>query len=739
LTQTDTAAPREGGIARPRAAAGRTTRRLVARWHALAEALRTQLERELGERIGFQWLAVAFAIGSAVYFALPAEPPLAPVAAGVAIAAIVAVRGYARGTSWRLAAIVALVLAGAAAAKLRVDALTGPAVEESRYVELMGRVVAADARVGYRPRVVLDRLTVEATDDDALPSRIRLSFAESYGMPPLGARIAVRAELLPLSGPAVPGGYDPRRAAFFERIGGTGYLLGRWEFVEAPAGMSLRLFVDRVREDVSARIAAIDDGQAGGVAAALLVGDRSGISAATSDHLRRAGLAHLLAISGLHMMLFAGTSFFLVRGILAMLPGFALRHPIRKWAALAAILSGSLYLALSGGSVSTIRAFVMALVMFVAILVDRPAISMRNVALAVLVVVALQPESVVEPGFQMSFFAAGSLVAAWEAWRARRTLRLADDDLFPGFRLARRAWGALVAVAVTTVVAGLATAPFAAYHFARIEHYSLLGNILAAPITSLVIMPAGLIGLAAMPLGLEAAPIGVMVLGIEGLLAVAAFVADLPGAEQVAPPMSTVSLALIVAGMLWLCLWRERWRLLGIPLVASGIALVPILADPPAILVAPDGRAVAVRDAGGTLRVSGSRAGTYIVGQFFEEETRDTPPGAALREGVRCDPLACLLNTADGRQVSHILDPAAFAEDCTRAAIVVTPLTAPADCAARLIVDGPRLARYGAHAVRLGDAAGRPSYLITTAGRERPRAWEAGGAPRAFSISAEAP
>jgi competence protein ComEC len=287
------------------------------RWRGAehADSLRDCLERELGERAGFQWLAVAFGAGCLVYFALPREPLLLALLGSSLAAAATATFRYRRGARWRIAGVVALCLAGATAGKLRVDSIAGPQIEREFSATLSGRVVDRESRTERRPRIVLDRLGSEADLPDRLPSRIRLTIGEKYGLPPLGARISVRARLMPVPGPAVPGGYDPRRAAFFEGIGGSGFVLGGWRMLEPPAN-SAGLLVARLRAAIVARIMTAAPGETGAVAAALLVGERSGLSAETNESLRLSGLAHILSISGLHMMLIAGTAFFGVRAVL---------------------------------------------------------------------------------------------------------------------------------------------------------------------------------------------------------------------------------------------------------------------------------------------------------------------------------------------------------------------------------------------------------------------------------------
>ncbi|MBK1623659.1 ComEC/Rec2 family competence protein [Afifella marina] len=658
-----------------------------------AAHLRGQASRDFEERRGFLFLAVGFSCGAAAYFILPREPLLSALLPATAAATVASCLAWWRGGGAYPLVLVACFLAGMSAGKLRVEVLLAPVLEHPLSRELTGRVVAVETRAERTPRIVLDQVHIERLPAEETPHRIRLTLRTD--LPPIGATVKGAARLAPLPGPAMPGGYDPARAAFFDGIGASGFVFGTLTVVEPPSGVHVFLAIAAIRRAIAQRITDAVAGPPAAIAAALLVGDRGQIADADVDALRIAGLAHILAISGLHMMLIAGTAFWLVRAVLALSEHAALVLPIRKIAAAIALAVGAFYLSISGGNVATIRAFVMIAVMLTAVFLDRPALSLRNLAIAAFVVVALQPESVLEPGFQMSFLAVAALVAAWEAWRDRPRQNLTEPARGL-LRFFRRPVVAIGAVGLTSLVAGLATSPFAAFHFGRLASYSLLGNLIAMPLVSLLVMPAGLISLIAMPFGLEAVPLTVMAWGIDLVLASAHFVASLPGATVIVPPFPAIALILMCGGLLWLSLWRSQLRLYGFAPLLLGTLLAWLLGAEPDLLVDEAGRAVAARDVTGHLHVVGARQGSFLHEVWREAEPKEEAVGT---QGFRCDAEACVLEMPEGLTLSRVTDPVAFSEDCRRAEIIVTQLRAPEDCAARVIIDRTALAAHGAHAL----------------------------------------
>jgi competence protein ComEC len=329
------------------------------------------------------------------------------------------------------------------------------------------------------------------------------------------------------------------------------------------------------------RVKARLPGETGGFAAAIMAGDRSGIDQDTLTALRVSNLAHLLAISGLHMALLTGFVFSSLRLGFAAVPRVGLRVPAKKVSAVGALIAGGGYLALSGGNVATERAFIMVGVMFCAILVDRRALSLRAVAIAALLVLAVQPEAMLGPGFQMSFAATTALVAVFNLVREYE------------FSLGHRWLQPVFALFLSSLVAGLATAPIAAAHFNQIAHYGLIANLLSVPLMGVLVIPSAVLAACLMPFGLDFLALWAMGFGLDWILGVATWVSSLDGARGMVPTPGTSVLPMIALGALFVILWQGRWRVLGTVPILAGFA-VWAMTDRPAVLISDTGSLVGV-------------------------------------------------------------------------------------------------------------------------------------------------
>ncbi|MDX2142417.1 MAG: ComEC/Rec2 family competence protein [Rhodospirillaceae bacterium] len=667
------------------------------------ESLREEALRQLDA--GLLWLVTAFGAGIAAFFTWPVDPwPWVGPALGSLAVAIVIWRRRLDGVVFA-AAMVLAVGAGLTAAQVRVSSVDAPVItQEIGPLEVRGRVIEVEREPG-RTRVILDRVRFESSVVSRKPVRIRLSLPSRHGAPRVGDVIAVDAVLRPPERPVVPGGFEYQRYLFFERIGALGYTLQPWELKRAQAeeGMSAqaRQTIENLRRDISDRILAVIPGDAGAVAVALVTGEQSLISEPLQEAYRVSGLAHLLSISGVHMSLLAAAVFVLVRRTLALWPAVALRLDIKKIAAWAALAATSFYVLISGMSVPAVRAFIMVAVVMIAVLVDRRAISLRSVAMAAVVLLALYPEAVVGPSFQMSFMAVIALVALYERVSLRPHWRGPDGEV----RVMRAVLIYVAALVVTDLVAGSVTSLFAAYHFNRLPAYSLIANLVAAPLTGLWIMPTGLLALALMPLGWDAPVLALMGAGVDAVNGTAIAVAGWPGAEVHVPPMAPWAMAGAAAGLIVVCLWRGTLRWIGvIPLVVA--MMQPWLASKPDVVMDESGRVVAVSDSGGRLALLPDRRDRFVRSVFKERygASREAwpKPGETNPDlGLACDAAGCVLQRNDIR-LTLAWSQAAVAEDCGVADVIVAPALFDVSCRSSRVIDRGDLWREGAHALYLG-------------------------------------
>ncbi|MBU6473764.1 MAG: ComEC/Rec2 family competence protein, partial [Alphaproteobacteria bacterium] len=597
----------------------------------------------------------------------------------------------------------AALLIGFGVARLRTEEAAAPVLyHRIGPVRFEARVLARDAH-GKGTRLLLNVERIRRLAPAATPHRVRLSVRMAPDALVPGQWVSLVAVLMPPPAPSSPGGYDFGRWAWYEGIGAVGYAYGKAKPAPAPHPETLSErwsdWLEVLRDRMTARIESVIPGPQGAIAAALITGQRGGIAPEDQAAFRDAGLAHVLAISGLHLALAGGFFFWVVRALLALIPAVALRYPIKKWAAAAALLGAGVYLLISGSGAPAVRSFIMLSVMLGAILLDRPALSMRSVALAAALILLWRPESLIAPGFQMSFAAVTGLIALAEWERAHRK----ESGVAPGLlgRLRRYAVG----IALTSVVAGLATAPFAVFHFDRASQYGLLGNLLAIPVVGLLVMPAATAAMVLMPFGLDRLPLVVMGKGVALMLAVARSVAHLPGAAAMVAVWPQAALLVVVFGGLWIMLWRAPWRWLGLLPIAAGL-IVAGLATPPDILMTQDGHDVAVRLGDGKLAFLRPPKDDYAAQSWLQRggDARDPKQAVATpSDGVRCDSYGCVAALADGEVLAAPLRFEALDEDCARAAIVIAAMPTRHQCnGPRLVLDRFDLAKNGATAIRLG-------------------------------------
>lgn len=641
----------------------------------------------------FPFVPVGLGIGIGIWFGLDEEPGaafyMAVAGASLALAGVAAVlRRHWPGYGC-LAVFAACILAGVLAAGARLAVVSAPILDGDYYGPVTGRVVEIDRSQGGALRITLDRVWLARVEPEEVPRRVRLSLQgeEVWHRPRPGQIVMTTAFLSAPRGPLEPGAFDFRQMAFFAGLGAVGYTRSPvllWE--EVPEGGAP---VGRLRLWLSDAIQARIPGDAGAFAAGVLTGDRSGLSVEAVAALRDSSLAHLLAISGMNMAFLVAFVFGILRYGIALVPPAALRIDGKKIAAAMSLGVAFCYLLLSGANVATERAFIMVSVMLVAVLIERRAITLRSLAIAATVLLLWQPEALLSAGFQMSFAATAALIAGF-AW-------LSDRREVMRWPWAAR-WG--LALIASSVLGGVATAPFAAAHFNRFSDYGLLANILTGPVMGTVVMPAGVMAGILAPFGLAGPALWVLEQGCRWILFVAREVAALEGAVTAIRAPSAVVLPLLALGLCWALFWSGALRWLG---------LLPVLAalgiwwggERPIALIGPGGL-VGLDGAEGRA-ISAARGGGFMVANWLANDgDLATQRLAAARPGFREVAGGRMFEMGAGRGI--ILDESSAADAaCRLYSVVILRETASASGRC-LLIDEALLAHTGVIALeRDGD------------------------------------
>ena len=642
----------------------------------------------------FCWVPVWLGCGIGVYFACPVEPGLA-VYIGVALTGGICLITALRWQSlWRAFLWVPFLMAlGFVGAGLRGHLVEAPKLKRQFYGAIEGTIAHLDRSASDKPRLTLIYPLLEGFAPQDTPARIRVSLHGRGGTDLIpGARVMMTGHLSPPAGAVEPGGFDFQRKAWFQRLGGLGYTRLPVMLAKPPERLNWSLRIFALRMQVSRAIRAAIGGQTGAFAAAIVTGDRSALDPALLQDLRRSNLAHLLAISGLHMGLLTGFVFAIIRYSLALVPYLALRLPLKKIAAVASLLAGAGYLLMSGANVATQRAFVMVMVMLVAVLADRPAVTLRAVALAAILILLMRPESLIEPGFQMSFAATTALVASFDLLK-----RLPQWS-----RLRQKRFGAflapVLALVVSSAVAGLATAPISAFHFNQVAQYGLLANLASVPVMGVVVMPAAVLAGVLYFVGLSGLAFWVMGKGIGWILAVAGTVASLQGAVVRLPSAPVWVLAILAFGGVVLVLWRGQGRMLGgIPITIALVFWAQF--QRPEVLITDNGRLVGIRQDG--LRQLNRAKGNGFAARVWLENDGDagdqqTAAKRALFDGDRDDWELLLGNRKIAYVWSKKTPSDTLSARCNQVDVLIAPNSKPGVSGDCMLIARASLKRSGA-------------------------------------------
>ncbi len=699
------------------------------------------------------WLPVGLAAGIGLYFSLGEEPsvqsgPILLVLSGIFM--LVMRRNFA-GVVTGLA--LCAVSTGFTAAQIRTANVDAPGIEKKLWGHsVTGAVwkVSRSAKTQYK--LFLCDLAISDFSVTKTPRCVSLNVRTKGDDVRASDRVQVRAVLLPPPSPAIPGGFDYGRKIFFEGIGAVGYAIGPVSRLEQGAEVSggiagFLVILEQLRDRIAQRFMAGIPGEDGGVAAAITTGIRGGIPDHVYDNMQDSGLAHLLAISGLHLGLVTGLVFMFARASLALFPPATLKYPVKKWAAGLAAIGALGYFLISGGSLPTQRAFLMCNLVLLAIIFDRNPFSMRLVMFAAVVILLITPEALLSVSFQMSFAAVIGLIAAYEIIR-KPLSRWRQTHRGAGYRLLEY----LALILLTTIVAELALAAITIYHFNRLTLYGLIGNFAAVPLMAFWIMPWALVALLLMPFGLEFLAMWPLGQGIHAMLWVAEKVAALDGAVIIIGSFSTLALAVMSFGSLWLCLWSHRIRLIGLVIIAAGILLAMQFRSPD-VLIDSTGKLMAIKNGEGDYIMSSLTRAKYARDVWLRHNGQKTKqkwpeggqgtPSVYESDEIICEAVQCLyspggnkaLASGAGRSVPRIILNRAEdypVEECARADVIFSLTVIRERCPSPVLnINWFDLYYKGAHAIwidRIDERVWR-FHIKSAAGEQGKRPWSNAPSP----------
>jgi competence protein ComEC len=658
----------------------------------------------LKERQLFVLLPFAMIGGLIVAVEFPVERQLIVLGAGAVLLVAAAVLSP-RSLVWlRLVTLLAAFWVGLCLLPVHGALFGTPMLQRPVYGAYQARVDEIIEATPTEQRVVLSQIAPTARDRPVPVRRARVLIKAGPALAP-GDMVSGSFRFAPVPGPVLPGGFDTQFHAFFDGIGAYGNSIRPPVLVSTGDDTAPERIVNAIRNGIAARIDAVLQQPAAGVARAIINGDQSAVSDETRTTMATAGIAHVLSVSGLHLTIVAGGVFWMLRLLLAGFDGIATRISVKRVAAVVGMIAALFYYGISGGNVAAFRSTLMILLVFGAVLVGRRALTMRNVAIAGIIVVLVDPASVFRPSFQLSFAAVAALVGAYENLRGGG----GKDS-----GLAVHIWGYVKGIVVTSLIAGAATLLFSIYHFQQTSPLGVVGNLLTLPLVGFVMMPAALLAVLAMPFGVDQPFLLAMGWSVDRMLDMAAIVAGWSTHLRAAPLLTPLALLVGLAALCWFAFFKDRWRLLG-PALAVPLVILLAVDHPPDVLIADTTKAMTVRESTGLALADGKPE------SFALDVWRDTyaePITTAAEQS--CDSIACVGTSTAGFSYAIVKDPAGFADECGRANLIVARVAPPIWCNSGTVIGPADLAAHGVHWLRWYGGMHRFEVRQAIGGLDRP-------------------
>ncbi len=671
------------------------------------------------------WSPLLLVLGIWIYFSLPAEPPrYSGLLLGIACLAVIL-----RFPAHRFAMALAILALGLAAAQFRTMTVATPLLRAyTPEVAVQGYVRDIDQKSQGHFTLTINVETADELPADERPIRSRIEIYTKDKAPALGDHVLVVAALAPLPRPSRPGGFDYGRQLYFQSIGAEGRSKGPIVLLdnEVPISILPYRWFRELRLAMSSRIRQAIPGAIGTIADAMMTGERAAIPNAMIQSLQSSGLFHILSISGLHMSLVAGGAFWIVRALLALSTGLALHHPIKKWAAAVAVIVGAVYMLMADSGAATERSFIMIAVVFFAVMVDRPALSLNNLAVAAIIILLREPEQAMAASFQMSFMAVMGLAAFFAWWKPSALFEPTRTTQTRSSRIIRRTLTIIVASLATSLIAGTLSSIPAAHHFGRLAPYGIIANALALPVVSLIVMPMAMLSAALMPLGLEHVPLQIMGWGLQLVMTISNWVASWPGAREQWPHITATLAGLLSIGIGIFCLGKSRLRFMGIPITLLALVLFWPKPQQPSLLLEERASNAAIITENGLVPADPTSA-SYAVKRWLGDLGEDiSVADAATREGWHCEAAICT-TVLEGLTVTYLRRESENTHTCPETDILLAQFPLHNKCRGiQLTLDRFDVWRNGAYEISVNELVAKAQSVKEARGN---RPWA--HAPRA--------
>ncbi|MCC2646891.1 MAG: ComEC/Rec2 family protein [Rickettsiaceae bacterium] len=565
------------------------------------------------------WLVVCFIFGIVCYFSLEAEPSLIMLNFILITLAFLAIISRKKILLKTLFISLSMFSLGVAVPTFKFYGFNPKGLSARVTARVVGEVEAIKPKE-FGWQVLLRNVDIEGVIKEETPSRIRFNLHDiGNNRLLLGDIISVKLSLMPPPGPLIPGGYDFSKQAYFNEIGGVGYNKSDPIIIDHNIqNKTLLHSFQSLRRNIYDHIILNLGDKNGNFAAAVIVGETSGIDLKTLNAMRRSGLAHILCVSGIHLSLVAMIFFISIRVILNSSNFIANNYNIKKIGALGAICGSFLYLLISGMQVAATRAFIMTTVYMLSVFLEKRAQALRSVFFAAFMILFIWPEYIIHPSFILSFTAVLSLIAC------------AGFNFTP-FEVVASSKGKLSKLKQyillninSTLAASLATTPFVLFFFHVNPNYSLLANLLAVPVTTFILMPAAVLAIMLMPLKLDYIAWKLMDFAINAITYVANFIEPLPYASLYFGHLEEGVIICYTLAFIIFCIGKYRIKIIGIILLIVSTILI-LLTPKPDMIIDSRTKIYAV-NIDGELKISNDKLGklksSYWTSWFGQSEVK---------------------------------------------------------------------------------------------------------------------